>query len=564
MGVHDSSEQRPATYFWQEAALLAMGALPHRLDRQREGQPYFWLSLTANPPRLEHQSWDYCDMSGRWVDGLLLGRLMTGCTDYVETEDLLRRFLLARANPADGLFYNAEAPEFGSRRGADMFCQSRVLLGLLSWWQETGDTALEGYLERLVRGLSAVTAWDGATACYPATLWGSPEGTPRWLNLPGALAALDPKVAPALGAPGYWACQAGTLMAYHALSGSKAALQLAGGLVRHYLERSGAVEESGRYMGHTHSGGVLPTTAGILRYGLATGDDALVRWAQRIYDYTAGQAARFGWFPDGIGFPPGYFWGQFCETCALADYLELGILLSEAGLGDYWDEVERCARNQLLENQYRDVRGYLPPDTDPHVVAAALGTFECAARPNGLLGWSEGLEGCCIGSGLHALYLVWAHAVTEAGGTVTVNLPISRSTESLEVVGEEPYAGRVRLLARRPCTVDLRLPAHVDPRLARVAIGGHLVEGAVRGNRCHLPELDAGAEVVVTYPLVEKEEQETLAGVTYTARWKGATVLAIDPPGERYATYQRAGYRAAPAPPADRLFSAAARAGRLW
>jgi len=545
--------ERPATHFWQEAALLAMAALPHRVDEHRDGQPYFWISLTSHPPCLQHQSWDYCDMSGRWVDALALGRLMTGSHAYVATEEGLRRFLLGRRNPRDGLFYNAEAPDIGSRAAADMFCQSRVMLGLLSWWQESGDQRLEGYLEGLVHGLHAAAAWDGAMASYPATLWSNG----RWLNLPDRAAALDPKVAPALSAPGYWACQVGGLMAYHALSGSVSALSLAGGLARTYVERSGAVGPDGSYVGHTHSGGVLPTTVGILRYGLATGDEDLVRWAQRVYDFTVSQASRFGWLSDGVGFPSGYFWGQFCETCALADYLELGILLSEAGLGDYWDVVERCARNQLLENQFREVDSFLPPGTDPRVTAGALGTFECAARPNSLLGWGEGLEGCCIGSGLHALYLVWAHALSEVGDTVSVNLPISRSTEMLEVIAEEPYAGRLRLLIRRPCSVDLRLPAHTTAGEVQVIVDGRPVVGARQGARLLLPHLDAGAHVIIAYPLSEREERETIAGQEYTLHWRGSTVVDIDPPGQRCPTYQRAAYCAPQAPPAPRLFAQA-------
>lgn len=546
---------RPATYFWQEAALLAMRALSHRVDKSRDGQPYFWLSLTAEPPRLEHQSWDYCDMSGRWVDGLLLGRLMTGSTAYLETEEVLRRFLLQRANPRDGLFYNAEAPEIGSRAGADIFCQSRVLLGLLSWWMETGDSRIEGYLDRLVRGLHQAADWDGAAAYYPATLWG--EG--RWLNASDGVAALDPKVAPALGAPGYRSCVIGGLMVYHELSGSRVSLELAGGLARYYTERSGAINADGTYIGHTHSGGVLPTTVGVLRYGLATGDERLVRWAQRVFEYTAGQASRFGWLPDGIGFPPGYFWGQFCETCALADYIELGILLSEAGLGDYWHLVERCARNQLLENQFRDVDSFLPAATDPHVKAAACGAFDCAATPNGLLGWGEGLEGCCLGSGLHALHLVWSHAVTTRGATVTINLPISHATEALDVISDEPYAGRLRLLIRQPCMVDLRLPVQATGTAVTVEVNGQPMPGAVSGGRCRLPHLGAGDAVVVTYPLVEREEQEMVAGHAYSVRWKGATVVGIDPPGDRYPTYRRSAFLAAQAPTAPRLFIPSAR-----
>jgi hypothetical protein len=530
---------------------MAMRAIAHRVDATRGGQPYFWLNLTADPPRLEHQSWDYCDMSGRWVDGLLLARLMTGSDEWAVTEEMLRRFLLARANPGDGLFYNAEAPEHGSRHGADIFCQSRVLLGLLSWWMETGAGRIEEYLDRLVNGLHQAATWDGAVAFYPATLRG--EG--RWLNLPESAAELDPKVAPALGAPGYRTTMIGGLTVYHQLSGSSTALALAGGLARYYVGRSGAVNPDGTYVGHTHSGGVLPTTVGILRYGLVTGDEELIRWAQHVYEFTATQASRFGWLPDGIGFPPDYFWGQFCETCALSDYLELGILLSEAGLGDHWDLIERCARNQLLANQFREVESFLPAEIDPVVKEATLGTFACSARPNSLLGWDEGLEGCCIGSGLHALYLVWKHSVTERGTTVMVNLPISRTTETIEVIGEEPYAGRVRLFIRRACSVHLRLPEHARSVSIDLRVNGQHLPDAMSNGWCHFEGLVAGDEIVASYPLPATGEQVALVGRDYTVRWRGGTIVEIKPPDSRAPAYQRSVYRADQPPPAAHLFT---------
>src|SRR4051794_5185587 len=132
--VETGAVMQPATAFWQDAAALAMGAVANRIDDARGGQPWFWLNLTTEPPRLEHQSWDYCDMSGRWVNGLLLGRLMTGITRYEGQEAGLRRFLIERAHPGDGLFYNMDAADIGSQWSADIFCQSRALLGLLSWW----------------------------------------------------------------------------------------------------------------------------------------------------------------------------------------------------------------------------------------------------------------------------------------------------------------------------------------------------------------------------------------------------------------------------------------------
>jgi hypothetical protein len=155
---------------------------------------------------------------------------------------------------------------------------------------------------------------------------------------------------------------------------------------------------------------------------------------------------------------------------------------------------------------------------------------------------------------------VWSHAVTTRGATVTINLPISHATEALDVISDEPYAGRLRLLIHQPCTVDLRLPEQATGTAVTVEVNGQPMPGAVSGDRCRLPDLEAGDAVVVTYPLVEREEQEMVAGHTYTVRWKGATVVGVDPPGDRYPTYQRSTYLAAQAPAAPRLFSAPARA----
>jgi hypothetical protein len=547
--------ERPATYFWQEAAMSAMQAIAARVDHDLGGQPYFWLNLKANPPRLEHQSWDYCDMSGRWVDGLLLGRLMTGTRQFEAVEQALRSFLLTRANRRDGLFYNAEAPEFGSRGGADIFCQGRVLFGLLSWWLESGESSIEDYIQRLVAGLAQAAVWEGECAFFPATLRG--EGI--WLNVPDAVSELDPKVAPALGAPGYWASVLNGVVIYYQHSGSAEALHLAGGLARYYMQRSGAVAPDGSYIGHTHSGGVLPTTAGILRLGLATGDDAMVLWARQVFEHTRRHTTSFGWLPDGVGFSDDYMWSQSCETCALSDYLELAILLSEAGVGDYWDDVERCARNQLLENQFRQIEGVLPPNAEERVMAAARGSFACAARPNTPFGWDEGLEGCCLGSGLHALYLVWHHALAEHAGIVHVNLPISRSTPSLEVISDEPYAEGLRIQVRKPCAIDLRLPPAIATSTIQATINARPVQGAVYGGHCQISGLQPGDALVVRYPLVERRETHIVAGRTYVTAWRGQTVMNIEPAAERCPSYQRRFVEQSQQPYAQRLFAPSTR-----
>src|SRR5208283_3787860 len=43
------------------------------------------------------------------------------------------------------------------------------------------------------------------------------------------------------------------------------------------------------------------------------------------------------------------------ETCEIADMIALGVKLSQAGAGDYWDNVDRWLRNQFFENQLTSV-----------------------------------------------------------------------------------------------------------------------------------------------------------------------------------------------------------------
>jgi len=221
-----------ATCFWQVAAYDAMTAIGHRIDRNRDDQPFFWTDLQTVPPKLAHQSWDYCDMSGRWVDALIRGRLMTGSNEFVDIENRLKKFLISRAGE-DGLFYNDAVEDFGSVYGADMFCQSRVLLALNSWFMESRSPVVEKYLRNLVNALVKVASRDGKYAWFSGSVWNGTE----WLDADDAISKLDPKVAPALKAPGYRSALIGGLVEASILIESREGLELASSLAYHYIEK---------------------------------------------------------------------------------------------------------------------------------------------------------------------------------------------------------------------------------------------------------------------------------------------------------------------------------------
>lgn len=534
-----------STDWLNRAVDLAMSALLARIDMARGGRPYFWVDFRSDPPQAQHSYWDYCDISARFVDALVLARLITGRTDGTEQEALLRNFLWAQQDESDGLFYNPEADNVpdaemskyepdqratAPARHVDMFCQRAPLLAMTTLLA-ADDEAMQPRLQRMVRGLLHIAERNGDEVRFPTYRW-APVLKPGWtqgVHVPERW-------------QGYRYALLTGLARYAQISNDSVAFDLARGLALHYM-RHGDVPPDGRFRANTHSGGVLPTAVGIARLGIAMHDRAMLEWVQRVYEWVREQSPDFGFVSDGLGLE-GFFAGT-CETCALADVQHLAILLTEAGLGDYWDDVERVARNQLIENQYADadmLHSTFPRIT-PDVLAMLHGGFECAAHPNHLLTW-DGAEACCIGGGLRALYLTWRGALTVSADAVRVNMGISRSAPAVQVLADEPYQGRITVRVQDvPRSVLLRAPAHANLRDVRASIDEQPVSITWEGRYACFGQLRPGQTAALHYPLAEITCEYTIAGEHYTGHWRGHTMLRIAPPGERYPTYDRSNDR---------------------
>lgn len=530
-----------STSWLQDAAGAAMSALLARLDLERAARPYFWVDLKRNPPEAQHSYWDHCDIAGRFVDGLALARLITGRQDAQDAESQLREFLWSHQDPGDGLFYNPDAEVDASDaemskyipgagvltrpRHADLFCQRAPLLAMTTLLL-LGDESMRPRLQRMVTGLSSIARQTGDEISFPTYRW-APVLKPEWTH--GA------------SVPerwlGYRYALLTALARYAQAAGDPRATELGLGLARFYM-RHGDVPPDGRFRGNTHSGGILPTVVGIARLGAHAGDRPMIEWADRVYRWVREQTPDFGFLRDGLGLEG--FFATTCETCALADYIHLAVLLTEAGAGDYWDDVERVARNQLIENQYRDAEAIRTafPGIPDRVLSMLIGGFECAAYPNDLLTW-DGAEGCCIGGGIRALYLAWRASVTETGDETRVNLGITRATPHAEVMAHEPVAGRIDARARTARRVSIRLPGHAGIDQARAFLDGQEIRAEWRGRYAAFGLLRPGQTASLGYPLRERRGNYDIAGQEYQADWVGHTVIRMSPPGTRHPIYQR-------------------------
>ena len=514
----------------QAAARRAREGLLARLDRAAGYRPHFLLDLSGEVARLIHDDyWDGVDLGGRTVDGLIrLGRVLGDGPGDAELQ--LRDYFLGRQGD-DGLFYG-DGPD--DSQVADSFCQGRALLGLTTWFASGGDGEVEARLQGLVGGLAAIAVHRDDYSYFPGRRYRG-----GWLDY----GLMGPYAYDGLDNYGYGEQCALALMEYHALSGDHAALQLAGRLLRHFVFHSGQVDPEGRFAGETHAGGYLPVATAALRYGVATGDETYVAWADRLYRWVRANSSEFGWVPGPLGLGAAYFerWyaapvRRTCETCSVADALNLAILLASQGHTEYWDDVERYTRNQLLQNQFGTAEAVLGPEgcarAADDVQRAIAGAWESFALPYRLLARPDDrrlVEGCCSGSGARALGLVWEHAVERRGGTLYVHLGLTRDSALARVISHEPAAGRLDVVPRTPLALRLRVPTWAAADTVTLWVAGQQREPRREGPYVAVDEVAADTRVTLRYGLRERVEHFAVNDETTVAHWRGGTVLDVEP-----------------------------------
>ena len=142
-----------------------------------------------------------------------------------------------------------------------------------------------------------------------------------------------------------------------------------------------------RLGGHGHGHGIALLS--VLDYGLALGDRDLLAFSKASYKWAKnpgsiyGVSTLVGWFPE--WFVPGY---PSCESCTIGDMLGIGLKLTAAGFGDYWDDADRWVRNHFVEQQLTSVDWVY--ELASHEPKQPVGPFQTAERtPERNVGDSE-------------------------------------------------------------------------------------------------------------------------------------------------------------------------------
>jgi len=543
----------PHTLDLAEQARLAINALTGHLEPQKHYAVYQGFTFDKYP-KLGNLTWNLPAKDARVLPLL---RVMTGSAQNLDIERGLMDALLAQIGE-DGLAYSPLSNDGAEAGTAYPYPNGMLALAMLNWHQRDGDPAWIERFKRLTTALARIAIRVEDRAYWPPESSYRPDGSWAYTTRGEAKIPYHPPEEPTLEQQGTEGCvkfeqSAGlrALVARYRLDGDAEALDVARRVVR-FMLKPGMWEDTGDagYTGHEHGifaghfHGNVTALHALLEMAAATDDSALKQFVREGYDHARRTGiARMGWFPGWLR-PTAHHRdaGLFLasETCGVADMLVLAVKLTDAGLGDYWDDIDAIVRNHLVAQQITDweqmrALGGGTPEKDA-LLERLRGGFN--QQMEGVLD-STGphLWGCCTANGSAGLYYAW-HGITrfdEAGRTATVNLLLNRAAPWLDMDSCLPYEGKVIIRNKRAASLLVRIPYWVAYEKVNCFVDDREVRPAWAGNRLRFDGLKAaagerpGSVVRIEFPVPSATEKHTVHGKEYTLTFRGSTLVDISP-----------------------------------
>lgn len=518
----------------------------------------------------DHPNWV---MPAKFLRSLPLMRTMCGSTEYLDIECAAIRAILGQV-AMDGLVYAPISADGPPKDTAYAFTSGLAVLAMLQSYVRKENPLWLDWARIIADGLKQSTINTQDHAYYPPEWSLDRNGKWYWTcRGPGNLATEPTEAAfDQEGHEGHVKNeQANVIRAMvrcYEVLGDAAALEHAGKLVRFCLQpkfwkdthdpMEQAVQhfqklvrvcvqvgvpweredvaapghEHGIWEGHVH--GNMNTLQCLLAFAVVTGDSWLKQFCREGYEHLRRHGSiRLGFMPSWIRSPKfgrTVVYTEMNEGCGIADTLMLAGMLTDAGLGDYYDDIDSIVRNHFIELQFTDLElmkkvTHAPSEYDEtfkRIIGGFADDYLTSAH-------QSMANACCTGNGTRALYFAWEPITRFRDGIATVNLFLNRASAWMDVDSYLPYEGKVVLRNKQAHTTMIRMPYWVDQARLKVFLNDRAIRSKAIGNFRHVDGLSPGDTIRVEFPVAETTEIYTICGTKYTAKFRGSTVVDISP-----------------------------------
>jgi hypothetical protein len=568
-------KEGPDTLDLAEHGRLALGGILGSLNPALDYECAFLSLFDVHPAYMLHWSSMVSGVMPKYVEALPLLRLMCGSREGM---DLQQGFIgaMLRNMADDGLVYDRVRPDRPWNTGvgygkkgwdedyANMAGNGRQLVGLTYWHQWTEDPKWKELARKTAERMLQLAIVRGEHAYYPNPGLGNDFSYPRksgWTSTEPPQRANEGFE----GATLFYLFQPLRGFAhYHALTGDPRFLEISRKFVNLGLQAkfwgadadmaASVGAQRAHFKGHFH--GNLAALRGLLDYALVANDPRLKYFVRDGYEWARQHGIhRLGVFAHS---------GDGTEGCTIADMIGLAVALTDAGLGDYWDDVEQYARNGLIAAQATDKEEMVrvsqagrhrPKDSNwggafdwrfggnnKGVLKGQEITDRAIERSVGAFGHLHAarylvpmLMHCCTANASQALYYAWEAVLRKQGNTAAVNLWLNRRSPWADVWSWLPHEGRLLVENKGMQRIAVRKPGWARQTAIRCRIDGSDAQPVWLGNHMLFDGLKGNERIQIEVPVaVEKCEyglvnlnQRNLVTDQYACEFKGHTAVSV-------------------------------------
>jgi hypothetical protein len=526
------------------------------------------VDMSTNPPNFSMGSGGLVTESAKITEAIPMLRVMTGSTYNIDMDNKAIMSFVRVTGKSGLCYYPVENRPWAffdeytktlRQPYSDIFAEGRQLLAYASWYQHDKNPLWKELAQRKVHRLLEMVLKKNDTFYFRLgrgyTPWDDPKEGP-------IVAIGDSDVYDAnkgmVGTPASYIVgffpQAGAI--WYQLTKEDPFLELSRGLAI-YLHRYGQMLDpnTGKILAD-HNTHVSHSLLANLSWALAFDDQGMVQWVKKGYEYLVNMLDPY---------QTGVLLGR--EACLEGDTVGIGIMLTQAGAGDYWETVDRIIRNSYLDTQITNVdwiknmRLTRMEKLDPGQYQYDDGAQRCLGVWRDNLDRWDWAQGCCNGNCSRMLYYVWKNILTDKDNTLRVNLLYNRASPWADIDSWLPYEGRVQItmkVAREHVLV--RVPEWTDKEQLNCTINSKKVSVAWSANYVDIHAVNQGDHIVIEFPIKQRTIKASLPVIVRekgkdeywitketTVTLKGNTVIGIEPT-LGYPLFQHEKYRAGKAP----------------